>query len=52
MLHCPRRFNVFTHSHVGIETLMLLEDSLSIFQLLLCFAEQGLEYDLCNHTRM
>ncbi len=35
--------NTFTHSHGGINILMLFEDSLSILQLLLCFSEQRLE---------
>lgn len=44
--------NRFTHSHGGINILVLFEDSLSISQLLLCFYEQGLQNDLWNHTHM
>lgn len=44
-------WNSFTHSHGGINILMLFEDFLSIFQLLLCFSEQSLENDLWDHSR-
>lgn len=47
-----RGLNRFTHSHGGINILVLFEDSLSISQLLPCLYEQGLQNNLWNHTYM
>lgn len=40
------RLRVLTHSHAGINVLMLFESLLSILQFLLCFDEQHLENHL------